>query len=164
MAPYVDTPGNTYHTSTKHIMLKWCFRTIFLDTVVLNQFEQVIHRLGRLNVNTFVNIYVKLNFIDIYTYQKIFCITCFHRTWREVVETDCQAHKLNKQDAMDRSKWRKLTKDVQWPGWMWVGECFFWYRLTRVVPDKRPLNSCVRSHHLQADCQEPGSAPEPHAP
>jgi len=23
------------------------------------------------------------------------------------------------------------------------GECFFWYRPTRVVPDKRPLNGCV---------------------
>jgi len=29
----------------------------------------------------------------------------------EVVREDCQAHKLNKEDAMDR-KWRKLTKDV----------------------------------------------------
>ena len=33
------------------------------------------------------------------------------RTWREVVEKVCQAHKLNK-DAMDRSRWRKLIKDV----------------------------------------------------
>jgi len=24
-----------------------------------------------------------------------------------------------------------------------VGECFFWYRPTRVVPDRRPLNGCV---------------------
>jgi len=24
-----------------------------------------------------------------------------------------------------------------------VGECFFWYRPTRVVPDQRPLNGCV---------------------
>ena len=23
-----------------------------------------------------------------------------------------------------------------------MGECFFWYRPTRVVPDKRPLNGC----------------------
>jgi len=34
------------------------------------------------------------------------------RTWREVVEKDCQAPKLNKEDAMDRSRWRKLIKDV----------------------------------------------------
>jgi len=33
-------------------------------------------------------------------------------TWREVVEKDCQARKLNKKDAMDCSKWRKLIKDV----------------------------------------------------
>ena len=24
-----------------------------------------------------------------------------------------------------------------------MGECFFWYRPTRVVPDQRLLNSCV---------------------
>ena len=24
-----------------------------------------------------------------------------------------------------------------------MGECFFWYRPTWVVPDKRPLNGCV---------------------
>jgi len=26
------------------------------------------------------------------------------RTWREVVEKDCQAHKLNKEDAIERSR------------------------------------------------------------
>jgi len=34
------------------------------------------------------------------------------RTWREVVEKDCQICKLNKEDVMDRSRWRKLIKDV----------------------------------------------------
>jgi len=34
------------------------------------------------------------------------------RTWREVVEKDCQARKLNKEDAMENSRWRKLIKDV----------------------------------------------------
>jgi len=34
------------------------------------------------------------------------------RTWREVVEKDCQAHKLNKEDAIDHRRWRKLIKDV----------------------------------------------------
>jgi len=33
------------------------------------------------------------------------------RTWTEVVREDYQAHKLNKEDAMDRCKWRKLIKD-----------------------------------------------------
>jgi len=65
------------------------------------------------------------------------------RIWREVVKKDCQARKLNTEDAIDHSKWRKLIKDVRWSGWVWVGECFFWYRPTRVVPDKRPLNSCA---------------------
>ena len=35
------------------------------------------------------------------------------RTWREVVRADCQARELNTEDAMDRSKWRKLIKDVR---------------------------------------------------
>ena len=60
------------------------------------------------------------------------------RTWREIVEKDCQARKLNKEDAMDRSKWRKLIQDVRWSGWVWVGACFFWYRPTRVVRSPGP--------------------------
>ena len=64
------------------------------------------------------------------------------RTWKEVVREDCQARKLNKEYAMDCCKWRKVIKEVRWPGWVWAGECFFWYRPTRVVPDKRPLNGC----------------------
>jgi len=32
------------------------------------------------------------------------------RTWREVVEKDCQTHKLNRDDAMDRRRWRKLKR------------------------------------------------------
>ena len=38
------------------------------------------------------------------------------RTWTEVVEKDCRAHELNKEDAMDRSKGSKLIKDVRWSG------------------------------------------------
>ena len=34
------------------------------------------------------------------------------RTWREVVQKDYQAHTLNREDAMDRCKWRKPIKDV----------------------------------------------------
>jgi len=30
------------------------------------------------------------------------------RTWREVVQKDCQARKLNRDDDMDRSRWRML--------------------------------------------------------
>ena len=36
-----------------------------------------------------------------------------------------------------------MIKDVRWSGWVCMGECFFWYRPTRVVPDQRPLNGCV---------------------
>ena len=30
------------------------------------------------------------------------------KTWKEVVREDCQARKLNKEDAMDRFKWRNV--------------------------------------------------------
>ena len=57
-------------------------------------------------------------------------MSCCTMKWEEVV-------------YMEFSKWRKLIKDVRWSGLVWVGECFFWYRPTRVLLDKRPLNSCV---------------------
>jgi len=44
---------------------------------------------------------------------------------------------------MDHCKWRKVIKEARWSGWVWVGECFFWYRPTRVVPDQRPLKKVV---------------------
>jgi len=33
-----------------------------------------------------------------------------NRTWREVVQKDCQARKFNREVAMDRSRWKKLIK------------------------------------------------------
>ena len=33
------------------------------------------------------------------------------KTWREIDEKDCQAHKLNREDAMDRNRWRKQIRD-----------------------------------------------------
>ena len=32
------------------------------------------------------------------------------RTWKEVVQKDCQAHNLNKEDTMDHGRWKKLIK------------------------------------------------------
>jgi len=32
------------------------------------------------------------------------------RTWKEVVQKDCQAQNLEKEDAMDRGRWKKLIK------------------------------------------------------
>jgi len=55
----------------------------------------------------------------------------------DVVQKDCQARKLNMDDAMDRSRWKKLIK-VGYDQDRWAGECFFWYGLTWVVPDKWP--------------------------
>ena len=33
------------------------------------------------------------------------------RTWREVVQKDCQVHNLNRKDAMDSGRWKKLIKN-----------------------------------------------------
>jgi len=33
-----------------------------------------------------------------------------NRMWREVVQKDCQAHNLNREEAMDHSRWKKLIK------------------------------------------------------
>jgi len=35
-----------------------------------------------------------------------YVITCV-KTWREIVEKDCKARGLNREDAVDRSGWRK---------------------------------------------------------
>ena len=32
------------------------------------------------------------------------------RTWRELVQKDCQARNLNREDAMDCGRWKKLIK------------------------------------------------------
>jgi len=33
------------------------------------------------------------------------------KTWREIVEKDCQVHGLNREDAMDRRRWMKQIRD-----------------------------------------------------
>jgi len=32
------------------------------------------------------------------------------KTWRQIVEKDCQARILNSDDAMDRNRWRKQIR------------------------------------------------------
>jgi len=33
------------------------------------------------------------------------------KTWTEIMEKDCQTHKLNRKDAMDYNRWRKQIRD-----------------------------------------------------
>jgi len=33
------------------------------------------------------------------------------KTWREIVEKDCHVNGLNREDAMDRSRWMKQIRD-----------------------------------------------------
>jgi len=46
------------------------------------------------------------------------------RTWREVVQKDCQARSLNREDSMDHSRWKKLIKigssSRMMGGWMFL--------------------------------------------
>jgi len=37
------------------------------------------------------------------------------KTWTEIVEKDCQARKLNREDATDRIRWMKQIRDDWWP-------------------------------------------------
>jgi len=39
------------------------------------------------------------------------------RTWRDVVQKDSQVDKLNRDDAMDRCRQKKLMKTGWWSGW-----------------------------------------------
>jgi len=32
-------------------------------------------------------------------------------TWRPFAQKDCQAHKMNREDGMECSRWRKLIED-----------------------------------------------------
>ena len=61
-------------------------------------------------------------------------------------EQDCPARKLNTEDAMDCSKWRKLIKDVRWSGWVWVGEFLLVpaYPGSPVLTAVKRLCVCVR--------------------
>ena len=34
-----------------------------------------------------------------------------NKTWRDIVEKDGQARKLNREDAMDRIRWKKQIRD-----------------------------------------------------
>jgi len=33
------------------------------------------------------------------------------KTWTEIVQKNCQARKLNREDAVDRNRWRKQIKN-----------------------------------------------------
>jgi len=33
------------------------------------------------------------------------------KTWREIVEKDCQVRELNREDAVDRIRWMKQIRD-----------------------------------------------------
>jgi len=34
-----------------------------------------------------------------------------NKTWRGVVQKDCQARNLNREDAMDRGRWKKMINN-----------------------------------------------------
>jgi len=62
------------------------------------------------------------------------------RLWKRTVR---HVHWTRRMLWMVDGRWRKLIQDVWWSGWLSLGERFFWYRSSRVVPDKGSLNGCV---------------------
>ena len=36
-----------------------------------------------------------------------------YTVWKKAVREDCRARKLNKEDAMDHCKWRKVIKEAR---------------------------------------------------
>jgi len=66
------------------------------------------------------------------------------RTWEEVVERDMKSLKIIKEDALICSKWRRLMRDTETErdsddsGGI-VCSTVLWYRLTQIVPERRPL-------------------------
>ena len=68
--------------------------------------------------------------------------------WQEDMERGCAkrlpARNLNKEDAMDRGRWKKLIKIGWWSVW-WVGECFFgWVFLLVPVHPGSPGQRAVK--------------------
>ena len=74
------------------------------------------------------------------TEMYVFCVGPEERLWKRTVR---HVHWTRRMLWMVGGRWRKLIQDVWWSGWLLVGESFFWYRSSRVVPDKRSLNGCV---------------------
>jgi len=53
----------------------------------------------------------------------IFFSCFFLLSWREVVQKDCQACSLNKEDAMDHGRWKMIQ--AGWPRWWLLGRWMF---------------------------------------
>jgi len=67
------------------------------------------------------------------------------KTWREIVEKDCKARRLNREDAMDRSRWRKqieMIDDRDECEWLNVSSGIGSPGLSR-TKSTEPLNGCV---------------------
>jgi len=56
-------------------------------------------------------------------------------------------------DWTQRMLWIVVNGEEVDKGWVSVGECFFWYRPTRVVPDQRSLNGCVCVSYAECVCK-----------
>jgi len=67
------------------------------------------------------------------------------KTWREIVEKDCKACGLNREDTMDRSRWRKqiaMIDDHDECEWVNVSSGTGSPGLSR-TKSKEPQNGCV---------------------
>jgi len=72
------------------------------------------------------------------------------RTWIEAVQKDYQVCKLNREDAVDHSRWRKLLKDGWWSGKIWIDECFFSGTDVCEILTSGNLQTCLKYCHQKS--------------
>jgi len=71
------------------------------------------------------------------------------------VENDCQAHKLNREDAMDRNRWRKqMTDDHDRCEWVNVSSGTGSPGLSQTNPESRKMVVCVCVHACMRACDD----------
>jgi len=56
------------------------------------------------------------------------------KTWRLWKKTVRHVNWTRRMPWIVKDGWN--MRNDWWSWWVWEGECFFWYRLTQVVPDK----------------------------
>jgi len=104
-----DSLPNTWNLRNTFSFLETKHDRVSNNSMLSTAQNHNIHRL--LNLYTFSTLCNLLNQHLPYSLANILNIW----TWREVVQKDCQARNLNREDAMDRGKWKKLIKN-----WMMI--------------------------------------------
>ena len=63
-------------------------------------------------------------------------VSSFLTAHQHIIGSSVEEENCRNQVTQDCSRWMKHIRDDWWLRLVWVGEWFFWYRLTWIVPDK----------------------------